>query len=370
MKILIPILCFGKAGGCRVLSELANEWMRHGHNVGFLCPDSSDEPYFPTIAKIYWVNGKGGISGSRTQKARPSGRYHLQSLFWGLKRIGHQYDIILANHSLTAWPVALVSCGMAKKIYYVQAYEPEYYVNMRTLKDYLLAIVSTLSYFLPIKRIVNSPVYFRYKNLRSSDFVPPGLDLDIFKPLETLRDIQKEKNIVIGCIGRHEPDKGTIYVLHAFEELYKKDKRFLLRVAYGNLPDGWKHERCEIVIPANDQELAEYYRSIDILIAAGTIQHGAPHYPVLEGLASGISVVTTGYMGATDETSWLVKNRNVLSIVYTVMELLENSDMRLRKVVSGLKVVTEFSWCSVAGKMMQIIDRKAISSSAKNNGHE
>ncbi len=366
MKILIPILNFARAGGCRVLSELANEWTKRDHEVVFLCPDSSDEPYFPTTAKILWVNGKGRVFETRTSKATPSGRYHLQTLFLGLTSVGYQYDLILANHSLTAWPVALVSCGKARKAYYVQAYEPEYYINMRNIKDYLLSILSALSYQLPIKKIVNAPIYFRYKNLRASDFVPPGLNLNIFKPLEIKRDIPNEANIVIGCIGRHEPEKGTIYALRAFEELYKLDKRYLLRVAYGNLPEGWHHERCEIIVPNNDQELADYYRSVDILIAAGTVQHGAPHYPVLEGLATGAAVVTTGYMGATDETAWIVKNKDVQSIVDSVLQILSDPTVCRNKMALGLKIVQEFSWYTVANKMMQIMNRTVLSQTYKN----
>ena len=367
MRILIPILCFARGGGTRVLSELANEWIRRGHEVVFLCPDSSDEPYFPTIAKILWVNGQGGVFKTRASKAKSSGSYHLQALFQGLRKVGHQYDVILANQSLTAWPVAIVSCGSASKIYYVQAYEPEYYINMRNIKDYLLMILSALSYHLPIEKIVNAPIYYRYKNLRASTFVPPGLDLNIFKPLENQRDIQQEATIVIGCIGRHEPEKGTIYALRAFEELYKIDKRFILRVAYGNLPDGWHHKRCEIIVPNNDKELADFYRSVDILIAAGTVQHGAPHYPVLESLATGTAVVTTGYMGATDETAWIVKNKDVQSIVDSVFKILSDSVERRNKIVLGLKAVQKFSWHSVAEKMMQLICVTAPNRTAKND---
>lgn len=355
MKILIPILGFGRAGGYRVLSELANAWLRRGHEVVFLCPDSSDAPYFPTVAKIAWVDGKGTVSETRSGKTKPSGRYNLQALFRGVKKIGRQYDVIFANHSFTAWPVAFTSCGEAKLLYYVQAYEPEYYANKKTLKGYLLAMVSALSYYLPLKRVVNSPVYFHYKNLRATEFVPPGIDLDIFKPIGTRRDIESAETIVIGCIGRHEPEKGTIYVLRAFEELYKKDKRFLLRVAYGNLPDGWKHERCEIVTPKDDYELAEYYRSLDVLVAPGTIQHGAPHYPVLEGLASGCAVVTTGYMGATPETAWIVKNRDIESIIDAINKLVIDSKMRCSRIDRGLIYTIEFSWDSIAEQMLLAI---------------
>lgn len=357
MRIVIPVLGFGRAGGYRVLSQLANEWIKKGHEVDFLCPDSGDEPYFPTSAGIIWVDGAGILSKVRTAIAKPSGWYHIKSLYRGLKVIGSQYDVIFANHSLTAWPVALASCGKARKVYYVQAYEPEYYTSAKTIKGYLLATLSAFSYHLPLKRVVNAPIYYRYKNLRATQFVPPGLDIANFKPVEIIQNLESAKIIVIGCIGRHEPEKGTIYVLHAFEELYKKDKRFLLRVAYGNLPEGWKHEHCEVVVPKNDKELAEYYRSLDVLVAPGTVQHGAPHYPVLEAGASGVAVVTTGYMGATPDTAWIVRNKDVEAIVESILDIASHDNHRIEKRAKFLNETKHYSWETVAGDMLMIFEQ-------------
>ncbi len=356
MKIIIPILGFGRAGGYRVLSQLANEWLQKGHAVSFLCPDSSDDPYFPTTAEIIWVDGAGNPSKVRGAIAKPSGSYHLKSLYRGLKKIGSQYDVIFANHSLTAWPVALASCGNARKMYYIQAYEPEYYTSSHTIKGYMLAALSALSYHLPLHRIVNAPIYFCYRNLRADQFVPPGLDLAIFKPTEANKPLEDATTIVIGCIGRHEPEKGTIFVLRAFEEISKKDKRFVLKVAYGNLPANWKHERCEVFIPKNDIELANFYRSLDILVAPGTVQHGAPHYPVLEAGACGVAVVTTGYMGATPDTAWIVPNKNVDSIVSAITDIMTNDGQRTKKTTAFLKVTQDFSWPKVAKKMLGLFN--------------
>ncbi len=354
MNILIPILGFGRSGGARVLSELANAWLRCDHKVVFLCPDSSVAPYFPTSATILWV-GVGAVpSQTRQTIAKSSWHYNLRSLIFGLKKIGFQYDVILANHSLTAWPVALASCGSAKKVYYVQAYEPEFSLEKNTFKGVLAAIVSAASYHLPLDRIVNSPVYFRYKNLRAKEFVPPGLDLSIFRPKGVEKDLTSAETIVIGCIGRIEPIKGTIYALRAFGELYKNDRRFLLRVAYGNLPENWNHSRCEVVVPKNDVELAQYYRSLDVLVAAGTGQHGAPHYPVLEAGACGVAIVTTGYMGATSETAWLVNNRDVQSIVSAIrLCVLKTSDRRNR-IDSFLREAENYGWDSVAVRFISL----------------
>jgi glycosyltransferase involved in cell wall biosynthesis len=140
--------------------------------------------------------------------------------------------------------------------------------------------------------------------------------------------------------------------LQAFEQLYNQDKRFLLRVAFGNLPNDWSHERCEVIIPNNDIELARYYKSLDILIAPGTVQHGAPHYPVLEAMACAIPVVTTGYYGADDSTAWIVKNRSFESIVSAVKNIINNSELTYSKSLKALQIAQQLDWEIVSKKMI------------------
>lgn len=353
MKILIPVFGFGRTGGYRVLSELASAWIKQGHSVDFLCLGSSPEPYFPTSGKIIRIDRKGKLSNENNGDAKLSRFQHLKALYKGLNLLGPTYNVILANHSLTAWPVGLASCGDAKKIYYVQAYEPEYYSGAKTLRGYLFGLVSALTYHLPLEKIVNSPIYFKYKNLRSSFYVPPGLDLDNFRPSLSAKENLKDSNIVvIGCIGRSEPEKGTVYVLRAFEMLYAKDQRYRLRIAaFGDLPDNWTHEKCELIVPKNDMELADYYRGLDILVAPGTVQHGAPHYPVLEAGACGIPVITTGYMGATDDTAWIVPNRDAKSIANAVEVIVSDNQSVRKRVDRFLADIVAYSWNNVATKM-------------------
>lgn len=356
MKILIPIDDFGRAGGFRVLSELANFWIRSKHQVNFLAPDCSELPYFPTIAPIIWVDRNGDLVNQRAN-VKSRGITRLVSIYKALNSIAEQYDIILANHSLTAFPVWFCKCSNNKKFYYIQAYEPDYFWNVKTFKSKILGMVSIYSYYLPLHRIVNAPIYFKYKNIRSDKFVLPGLDLNIFKPDDTsIVDYKNKETIIIGCIGRKEPEKGIKYVLKAFEQLYNQDNRFLLRVAFDNLPNDWSHERCEVVIPNNDTELASYYKSLDILIAPGTVQHGAAHYPVLEAMACGIPVVTTGYYGADNSTAWIIENRSFESIVKAVNTIIDNNELTYSKSLKALQVGQQLGWEIVSDKMIYYFD--------------
>ena len=161
----------------------------------------------------------------------------------------------------------------------------------------------------------------------------------------------------MGCIGRKEPSKGIKYVIDAFNILKKQGWNVQLSIAYGNLPSEYDlPEGATISIPRNDIELGQFYRSVDIMIAPGTIQLGAPHYPVMEAMACGIPVVTTGYIPAAKDkdNSWIVPIRDTDAIVESVKEIIVDSDLRRRKLANAHNDIKDFSWEFVSAKMIDI----------------
>lgn len=361
MKILIPVLDFGRAGGYRVLSQLANLWISQGHEVDFLCPSTTSTPYFPTVAKILRVNIYGHLVEGSYQEASGNRRgirahKYLLRLYLGLCSVGCDYGVILANHSLTAWPVALARCGSARKFYYIQAYEPEYYELETGWRPRVLGWLSIASYKFPLKQVCNAPVYIGYKGIKAKDWVPPGVDSTIFFPKTNQKELRTASEIVVGCIGRNEPAKGISFVLEAFEILWNSNRRFRLRVAYGNLPQGWSHCALEIVVPANDRELGEYYRSLDIMIAPGTVQLGAPHYPVIEAMACAVPLVTTGYIPASNENSWIVPVGDAQAIAAAVDTIVNSPPIVIQsQMLRATRAVEEFRWETVSQKFLHIL---------------
>lgn len=362
MKIIIPVSAFSSAGGFRVLSELANNWLAAGHQVDFLVDDRSIDPYFPTNASIYRFNRKGEISSNSQEKEKTSfdssgNAYSIYLGMWrALRRIGSRYDVILANHSLTTFPIALARTGVAKKFYYVQAYEPEYYALENGKKARILKWLSTLSYKLPLQQIANSPIYIGYREVQAQHWIPPGIDEEIFYRRPSPPAFGPMQPWTIGVIGRHEPSKGTRYALEAFEELARTDPNVHLKVAFGNLPEGWYHDRAEVVVPRSDSELAEYYRSVDILMAPGTVQLGACHYPVLEAMACGTPLVTTGYLPANSDNAWIVPIKDSASIVRAVMEIKSMPSILLQNKLNKANIaISEFSWGNVAKKFIKLL---------------
>lgn len=313
MKVLIPVWGFGRSGGYRVLSLLANELMDRGMEVYFMSPVQSGHPYFPTRAPVIWVDKKG--ERREHPVAGRGGPYsYFICLLRGLKKqeMVNSSDIILVNHSLTVFPAVLAGLKQ-KAVYYVQAYEPELYYSMRWIKNRLLGKLAERTYRLGLFTIVNQELYLNYKKLQATRVLYPGVDKKIFYPGS--RPAGGGHKIVAGTVGRKEKYKGTCYIIEAFKRLQKKYDGLELHVAYGN-PDDFKGIKgIYCCTPANDSELADFYRSLDFYICAGFIQLGAFHYPIAEAMSCMIPVITTLYFPASDANAWIVAPENAESII-------------------------------------------------------
>ncbi|TAE59169.1 MAG: hypothetical protein EAY68_11015, partial [Bacteroidetes bacterium] len=272
MKILIPVLGFSKSGGYRTLSRFATEFVKAGHSVTFLVNHNSDEPYFPTSAAISWVNGFGWSSQQReASKRKQSFISSFFSILFGCWRARKQFDVVIANHSLTVLPIH-ISGIKAKKIYYIQAYEPEYYLLQSGFKNRFYALLSRYSYKLEFKQVVNSNLYCSYKEIKTDDVVFPGIDLDIFYRKSAKET--KQRPLVLGTIARTEKQKGTHYIVEAFGKLAADKRNVIFKIAFpDNLPR--TSFTYDAVTPQTDTELADFYRSIDVYVSAGTVQFGA-----------------------------------------------------------------------------------------------
>lgn len=347
MRILIPILGFAPQGGYRVLSELANAWIRLGHECAFLVPSTSAEPYFPTNANIVRSDRKGLLNDKPSERKR-TGADNVISLFAGLRQIGKDYDIILANHSLTAWPVRWSKTGKARKFYYVQAYEPHYYPARHHPIKHLMA---RLSYLFDLRQITNGGTY-KGPGLRPLDVIPPGIDLSIFVPKENPGSFASDDEIVLGTIGRTEPYKGTSTALAAYRLLKQEGHRLRMSVGFGNVTPA---DDLTITPIKGDSALAAYYRSVDILVVSCTGQHGAPHYPLIEAMASGTPVVHTGYFPGTPGNSWETTDTSVEAVAATIRQVMNSSsEVRSAKAIAARKIVAQtLGWDAVARRFLE-----------------
>lgn len=341
MNIAIPIMTFSKAGGHRVISKLANAWDNAGHNVEIiLCYES--ESYFPFNENIKIT------------------RLRSKSVFDNLRKITryigknwYKYDAIIGNQNRTAfyiWWARLPRIRCPKGFYYIQAYEPEFYrFGFNEGINNFFKIHAWFSYFLPLTRIVNADVYFNYKNLKADKVVYPGLDLDNYYTKDTSFF---NRVIKIGTIGRVEDWKGTADVCRAMEILHSEGIEFEFFIAfndYNTIPHNF-------VKPDGDEKLASFYREMDIVVAACKGQHGAIHYPVIETMAVGTSIVCTDYYPANELNAYKVDESAPVQIADAVKEIINNKEMAIKKREQALEDVQKFSWSVVADKFIAYLE--------------
>lgn len=350
MKILIPVLGFGNSGGYRVLSNLANELVKLGHRVDFLSPDTSAQPYFPTIAGIQWIGADGKLSRKHIPPAAKSNTISLQlNLDKALRQDAiDDYDIIFANHSLTVLPIKKAG-RLDKTVYYVQAYEPGFYRQMGGIKNMILAHFSKKSYRLNLFTIVNAAIYLNYKEIKASRVLYPGIDFNLFRPAQVRQPAGGE--IIIGTIGRKEKYKGTKYILDAFRRIKKLYPDTKLRVAFGRQDEFGNIEGIECVQPHGDAALAKFYQGLDYYVCAGYTQPGAFHYPLSEAMSCGIPVLTTHYYPASNNNAWMLEPKSSMSILTQFQHAQKSHELREQKKQQSLSDVKQFDWNLVGKKL-------------------
>lgn len=361
MKILVPIFGFSRSGGKRVLSALATEMIRRGHEVDFLVPESSSKPYFPTSGRILAFDDHASLPKFVRNMIL------LVKLTWNVALKSKYYDFVLATHNLTTYPILVGVRDPRKRLYYIQAYEPEY--CSRSLSGRILRILAKLSYNLNFLRIVNAPLYLNYEEIKATKVLEPGIDLSTFNSKARSRSLQDEI-FVVGCIGRKDPWKGTHQVIGAFLKARPEIERMrrvkvVMHLAFElpdelaeNLPDG-----IEVMQPHGDHNLAQFYSNLDVLIATGLVQSGAFHYPCMEGLACG-PLVISNYAPATNFNSYYLEQVNEKAISDA---LIECSNPDWKRPSQREDTVAKYAWDSVGEKFEQILlefDRKTKNGSS------
>ena len=317
--------------------------------------------YYPTDARVDVIDYRGrdvapgDVPGEGHRPAPPTFRDHYRAtvaLARYMRARTGPGDVVLANHSFTVAP-ALRSPARCK-FYYVQAFEPEYYETRAGLLSKVKSRYAALSYRLPIRRIVNTPTYGRYLTRLGGDpVVAPGLDLSVYRPGP--RRKLREGRIRVGFVSRVEVEKGTRESLEAVERLAAEDPRVDVDVALDNLGRTSSLERLTITPISCDDDLAEYYRGLDIMIAPISAQFGAPHYPAWEALACGTPLVTTDVMLCDERNSWRCAPGSAQSI-YEVLREVIAADAAVvdAKIRDGLVTARGQEWPAVAERFLDI----------------
>lgn len=330
MKILVIAMSLGASGGVRVITKLANAWIGMGNDVDMLVVYDS-KTYFPISQDVNILN----VECKSNYEARKKAAKYI-------RENEKKYDAFISTHWVSAYILKKALKSYGKCFYYIQAYEPDFYEG-HSIKQIMKRYFAQKSYKLPLRKIVNSYIYTKYKTIQTNSVVFPGLDLKLYYPKNTSFF---HKKIRIGTIGRFEAWKGSADVCKAMEILKSEGVDFDFYIAFNDF-DTIPHH---FVKPDGDENLSAFYRDMDIVIAACKGQFGAIHYPVIETMAVGSTIVCTDYYPSNENNSYKIEVSSPKQIAETIKHIINNKEEAIKKREQALKDVEEFDWSFVAQK--------------------
>lgn len=344
MRVVIPVLGFSKSGGERVLSKLATELSRSGHDTFFVVPEDKSIPYYETEATI--------IRSPQVKKY--SKIINFIASYYCIWKACRQLkpDVAIANFHLTAYLVLFLGFNL-KKIYYIQAYEVVFGSNI------IQKFMAYVTYFLPLIKVVNNekllPTYIN----NYSAVVSAGLDLELFTP----RVFRLNRELLtIGIVGRKEQHKGTSEVIDTIIQWSAKCQIHLNIAVYLSDSNRLKLQEnrisYEYTAIYSDQDLAKFYRTNDLMIATGLVEDGAFHYPCAESMASGCLVISN-YAPLTTTKSYLkldTFSKEALLLKLDLVLQLPESDLH-NEVQDNIKEVAKISWNEIGKQFNAVLTK-------------
>jgi D-inositol-3-phosphate glycosyltransferase len=215
--------------------------------------------------------------------------------------------------------------------------------------------------------------------------IPPGVDLDHFKPID--REFAKsalgmadDEQIILFC-GRIEPLKGVDMLLYAMKILMEKnpDQRVCLYIIGGDLsqpPSKWSKELQKLerlrtllkltsVVQFAGQQLQEvlplYYNAADVVVMPS-------HYEsfgmvAAEAMACGTPVITTNVAGISslidEKADLLITSVNNPLLLASQMEwVLCDPAKREHLSQNVLQKVKHLNWKTIAGQIVQVYEEE------------
>src|SRR5574337_492836 len=295
-KITFHLFDIGQNGGVRVLFIIGNLLKNRGYDVEYLVASGEKRMPFPSNCTFRFP-------------AKPLKSFYSR-IKW-LSRETYFSDVVIATLHPTAFSVNYNKSRAVKKIYYIQAYEPQFYTE-NAIK------------------------------------IPAGIDPAVYYP--------RKKNpgiLTVGHISRKETWKGSRDFFRAMKILQKR-YTINVQVAY-DLCEKTCGVNYQKVFPKTDLELADFYSSCDVVVST-VWQKGFP-YPPLETMACGsLSVSTPIDYGSPMHDHIPIKIKSPDSIVEAI-EYATNKRATPHQIsINGLTTSKKYYWHTVVDQWVDLIE--------------
>ena len=197
-------------------------------------------------------------------------------------------------------------------------------------------------------------------------FIPRGVNIDIFKPDNTINNIFRcslgvdSEDFVILYVGRFDQVKGVDYLLKAVKMIYSEHEKIkLILVGDGNLKEYYykisEPIRDAVLFTGFRSDIPKFMNMADVVVLP-SLSEGCPNV-VLEAMACGTPVIASR-VGAVpdiienDKIGIIVEPKDVMGLKVALMRLIEDRGLVKKMGERGReRVEKEFTWDAVCRKL-------------------
>lgn len=302
----------GVGGGHRDIFEHLNKLQERGHEVALYT--LQEEPgWFPLKAPVHVFEDYDALVAD----------------------LAEQDAIKIATWWNTAEKVLSASYAKGIPVFFVQDIETSYYPGNPLAQQMVLASYRPEMNTMTIsERSQNKLAELGIEAV----LIPPGIDLETFKPLE----LERDKNMLL-ALGRSNPLKNLPLTIDGWKAMGSKRPDLWM---FGVEPRIGVRYGAKYITSPSDEEVNELYNKCGVFIQNST--HEGFCLPVLEAMATGATVVCTDMVGNRD---FCVDGENCIMVDFTpesvaagVRKALDDETLREKFKTTGPETAAKFSW--------------------------
>ena len=184
-------------------------------------------------------------------------------------------------------------------------------------------------------------------------YVPHGVDTEAFQPGDWG---QRDGNLVLS-VGAHRRDLRVLGEAARLIRQRRPGTRIVQVARLGRFPRGVDARAVEVRTGVSDAELARLYQQAAVLLLP--LENTTANNSVLEGMASGVPLVTTDVGGigdyVTSECARLCEAGSVGGHAEQTLALLADGEVRRRMSVAARENALRFAWPRVREALRQVL---------------
>lgn len=363
-KLKIGIVCpygWDTPGGVQIhIKELAEWLISKGHDVSVLAPVTNEDenieqwvvsagrpisiPYNGAVAKVIF----GPLASSRVKQWIGNGDFDLL----------HLHEPAIPSLSLLAgW----AGDGPMVATFHAAANSQKVANAIGTMLDPLIERITAK---IAVSEIARETLKDRFNT--EAVVIPNGIDTSKFEGIGVRSEWALPNTL--GFIGRFdEPRKGLAILLAAIPKIVNRAPNLRVLVAGpGNAQDFDKlvplelRDRITFLGRISELEKAQFFKSISLYIAPNT---GGESFGIIlaEAMAANAPIVASNlpaFVRLLDngESGALFTSENSEELADTILELLDNSQVRSKIANAGYEKAKSFDWNSVGDQILSVYE--------------